>query len=232
MREVYVESGVGAGFDDGAVIWHFDPDLWGHVAQGRSVDAALRTWFDEHGPYRVVEAIEDDEQAFARDLVPAAGDEVARTLAILRTQRERSLALLGSLSPSLLDRDDPAREMPHWARWRTIRQTLWHICDTESRYYLPQLGLPNREAADDLRDELRVSHDHVVRALADLPRDLVRRSGGEAWTSTKLLRRLAWHERGELDAVDALLCAWTNRATALTESRPQTSARLFDQVDD
>ncbi|HMS36705.1 MAG TPA: hypothetical protein PKA93_06050, partial [Arachnia sp.] len=113
MREVYVESGVGAGFDDGAVIWHFDPDLWGHVAQGRSVDAALRTWFDEHGPYRVVEAIEDDEQAFARDLVPAAGDEVARTLAILRTQRERSLALLGSLSPSLLDRDDPAREMPH-----------------------------------------------------------------------------------------------------------------------
>ena len=26
------------------------------------------------------------------------------------------------------------------------------------------------------------------------------RTDGEVWTSTKLLRRLAWHERGELDA--------------------------------
>lgn len=215
MREVYVESGVGAAFDDGAVVWSFDADLWGRCAQGRSVGEALAAWADEHGPCRVVETIEGDEQAFARDLLPAAKDDVARTLAILRIQRERSLALLGVLSPSLLDRDDPAREMPPWARWRTIRQTLWHICDTESRYYLPQLGLPHREPAEDLRDELRASHDHVVRALADLPRDLVR-SGGEAWTSTKLLRRLAWHERGELDAVGALLDAWTNRGSRPT----------------
>lgn len=32
----------------------------------------------------------------------------------------------------------------------------------------------------------------------------------------KLLRRLAWHERGELDAVGALLDAWTNRGSRPT----------------
>ena len=61
MREVYVESGVGAAFDDGAVVWSFDADLWGRCAQGRSVGEALAAWADEHGPCRVVETIEGDD---------------------------------------------------------------------------------------------------------------------------------------------------------------------------
>jgi hypothetical protein len=31
-----------------------------------------------------------------------------------------------------------------------------------------------------------------------------RREGGQVWTSTKLLRRLAWHEREELVVMEAL----------------------------
>jgi hypothetical protein len=37
-----------------------------------------------------------------------------------------------------------------------------------------------------------------------MPPDLVRCEAGETWTSVKLLRRLAWHERGELVAMQDL----------------------------
>jgi len=89
-----------------------------------------------------------------------------------------------------------------------VRQTLWHLCDTESRYYLPQLALPALPRSDDLRDELETSNRHVQQTIANMPRDRVVRADGEVWTSVKLLRRLAWHERGELDAVEALLARW------------------------
>lgn len=51
--------------------------------------------------------------------------------------------------------------MPTWARWRTIRDNLWHIADTESRYYLPSLDLPSKEREPDLETELRASATHV-----------------------------------------------------------------------
>jgi hypothetical protein len=38
-----------------------------------------------------------------------------------------------------------------------------------------------------------------------MPRDLAYQSDGEVWTTVKLLRRLAWHERGELEAIKSLL---------------------------
>ena len=112
--------------------------------------------------------------------------------------------------------------MPSWARWHTIRQTLWHLCDTESRYYLPSTGLPTRDPAADLRSELRQSHRHVIGVLTSMPPDLVHREDGEVWTSTKLLRRLAWHERGELDAVDDLLTRWRSQDPSLSPSMHRT----------
>jgi hypothetical protein len=74
----------------------------------------------------------------------------------------------------------------------------WHVADTESRYYLPALGLPTRPREADLLEELRRSGAHVRAAVTAAAPALVRRSRGEVWTTTKLLRRLAWHERGEL----------------------------------
>jgi hypothetical protein len=74
----------------------------------------------------------------------------------------------------------------------------WHVADTESRYYLPRLGLPSRPRDADLPVELQRSAAHVHKAVSRVPPALLRRSDGEVWTTTKLLRRLAWHERGEL----------------------------------
>lgn len=205
MRTVYVEDGVGMAHSAGAAVWSFDSDLWGICTQGKSPEEALAAWRDSFGAYRIAEGIHGDEQAFRRDLEPASEVERRTTEQILKFQRLRALDLLGSLSAAALDCDDPGRAMPSWAWWRTARQTLWHLCDTESRYYLPQLGLPSRERQADLREELLVSHEHVGRHLESLPPSRIVRVDGEVWTSVKLLRRLAWHERGELDAITQLV---------------------------
>lgn len=207
-RQVFVESGVGMAFEAGAAVWSFDADLWGDLHQGADAAAALAGFATAHGDFVVMEAIVGDERAFARDLVPATDAELRRTQRILDAQRHRALRLLGELPPLLLDRDDPDRRLPPWATWRTARATLQHIADTESRYYLPQCGLASRPSSPNLRDELIASHRHVQQALLTAPRDLMVEQGGELWTTTKLLRRLAWHERGELDAVDALVATW------------------------
>lgn len=207
-REVFLETGVGMALDDAAAVWSFDLDLWGRCVQARSGDGAISTFIVAFGPAQLVETVHGNEQAFARDLQPLLDDELDATLAILTEQRERAILLLTSLPDKVLDHDDPARELPSYARWRTIRQMLWHIADTESRYYLPSLGLPAKPRAIDLLTELGDSTHHVRSTITMMPRDAVIRDRGEMWTATKVARRLAWHERGELDAIDDLLAHW------------------------
>lgn len=208
MREIWVETGVGMAFTAGAAAWSFDLDLWGTCTQGRDPQEAVAAFQRDHGPAGVIQQIDGDEQAFERDHTPASDAELTSTLEILTAQRERTLSVVVDLPDALLDRDDPSRLMPHWARWHTIRETIWHIADTESRYYLPQLGLPTRGREVDLEVELRASAAHVRTVLTQMPRDLVV-TGDELWTSTKLLRRLAWHEAGELDAIRVLQTTWS-----------------------
>ena len=89
---------------------------------------------------------------------------------------------------------------------------------TESLYYLPNIGVPPAPPFDQLRspfpvpntDELirtlQESHRHVTNAIHRLSPDVVRRSAGAGtWTSRKVLRRLAWHERDETRVVRRLL---------------------------
>lgn len=211
MRRLHVETSANMATSGGAAVWSFYPDLWGVCEQAPSAWEAIELWKSRHGPAAVAEYLPGDERAFRRDREPVTDTELDRTLTILADARERSIAILDTLPDGLLDLDDPARKLPEWARWRTIRQTLWHITDTESRYYLPQSGLPAKDRLDGLADELRESARHVRSALLAMPRDIVHRSGDEVWTSTKLLRRLAWHERGELDAIDGLLARWRTR---------------------
>jgi hypothetical protein len=45
----------------------------------------------------------------------------------------------------------------------------------------------------------------VLATVAALPPDLMVRDRGEEWTTVKLLRRLAWHERSELRVMRRLL---------------------------
>lgn len=202
---VYLEDGVGMAYERGAAAWSFALGRWGWCAQGRTPADALAAVADEVGDFEVAERIHGDEQAFARDLEPATEAEVWATLQTLTAARRDLLALLDGVSDAVLDWDDPARELPGWASWRTLRQMARHIADTESRSYLPALGLPGRPRVPDLKAELAASAAHVRATVLAMPRDAVRQADGERWTSVKLLRRLAWHERGEVAAMAALV---------------------------
>jgi hypothetical protein len=204
----YVESGVGMAFDAGAAAWTFGLDHWGVCGQGRDEESAivaLRRALATDRQLTVAERIRGDERAFERDREAATEQERQVTLRILGEQRPQTLQLLGSCPPEVLDFDDLTRQLPAFAKWRTLRQMLWHIADTESRYYLPGLNLPQREAAADLVTELRMSAEHVQTVLTSMPLNTVVEGDGQVWTSRKLLRRLAWHERSELVAMRAML---------------------------
>ena len=106
MLQAYVEFGVGAHVDDAVVAWVFDLDLWGVCGQGTTeasaLDALARAAADVRGvvPMRVVERIHGDEQAFARDHLPAADSERARTLEVLAEARRETLALIAACPDS------------------------------------------------------------------------------------------------------------------------------------
>lgn len=218
-RQVFVETGAALAFDDGAAAWSFDLDLWGRCVQSTTSSQALREFRSRYGTARVAETIHGDEQAFVRDLQPLRDAELEATLSIHAAQRARAVMLASSLPAAALDHVDEARALPSFARWRTIRQMLWHVADTESRYYLPSLGLSSRPRAGDLLAELATSAQHVRTALVTMPRDVVTRRRGEVWTATKMARRLAWHERGELDAIEDLLLQWNIEGPAYQGGR-------------
>ena len=144
--DIYVESGVGAHIDNAAVAWLFAPDYWGRCGQGYDEASAL------------LRSQRSSASACQRDREPATATEVTRTLEILHHVRGQTLELIASASMAELDWDDPEKVLPSWARWRTLRQMAWHIADTESRYYLPQLGLPALPRGTDLLDELQRSY--------------------------------------------------------------------------
>lgn len=215
MVPVFVEAGVDMATTGGVAAWSFDLPTWGRCGQGATEAEALEDLGaqcdhagEPHTDVEVVERIEGDEQAFDRDHRPPRPEEIEATLSILEAVRPRTIGLVAEASEERLDHDDPARTLPEWASWRTARQMAWHIADTESRYYLPSVGLPSRPRAGDLVTELRESHLHVCRVLAGLTAEpIVVRQEGEAWTTVKLLRRLAWHERSELAVLQRLLLA-------------------------
>lgn len=205
---VYVENGIGMADTLESAAWVFDLGRWGQCGQGGSEAAALGDLRHAlSGPVETVvtERMEGDEGAFARDCMPCTDRERQATVAILREIRPQTIALLRSCSDAQLDFDDPLRVLPSWASWRTLRQMGWHVADTESRYYLPNLDLGYRERAADLFEELELSAEHVQRVVEVMPADLVVEGTRGTWTSTKVLRRLTWHERGELVAMRAML---------------------------
>jgi hypothetical protein len=210
-RGVYVEHGTSMAYDTGVVAWTFDVNNWGRCGQGEDERTALTELATgigvDPGELTVVERIHGDEMAFARDHTPVTPAERAATLATVMDARVGTRALLDACracESELLDFDNPVRVLPSWARWRTLRAMFWHVADTECRYYFPGLGLPYRPRAADLDTELEACAAHVRATVAGIPDDLVHHHRGEEWTSTKVLRRLAWHERGELVAIREL----------------------------
>jgi hypothetical protein len=202
MVAAYVEVGVAMATDSGVAAWSYEPELWGRCGQGPDEPSALAALTG--GPVLVAERVVGDERAFTPDLLPATPRQRTATLEILARARAETIALVAGAPDAVLDRDDPRRVLPSFASWRTLRQMAWHLADTESRYYLPSLGLPGRARLPDLLDELAASAEHVRRAVAAAPPDLIRCEAGAVWTTTKLLRRLAWHEPAELHPMHTL----------------------------
>ena len=203
-----METGVGGHIDDAVQAWVFEPSCWGRCGQGdneASAVEALNRQMETHTSTATIrERIHGDELAFSRDLEPARSVERERTKAVLRAARRRTIEVLGSCTQQQLDWDDTDRVLPDWATWRTLRGLAWHIVDTEQRYYLARVGYGRQRGSDDLFEELDRSVDSTQSAIDELPSDLVVESGTEVWTTTKVLRRLAWHERAEVNAVEAL----------------------------
>lgn len=218
--DLFVETGVDGHTDDAVQAWTFDIRTWGLCGQGVSVEEAIedlttsgwdamRAFLDRHetpGPsppedVHVAERIHGDEQAFRRDLRAATDAELERTLQIHGWARADLIHFVHSTTEDELDWQDPERQLPDWATWQTLRDMTWHILDCESRYYLPRLGVEPLRRSADLATELDRSARQVRRTLPRLARDVCTRFGGEVWTTTKVLRRLAWHERSELDAM-------------------------------
>jgi hypothetical protein len=212
--DAYVEHGTGMAYERGVVAWTFDVKSWGWCGQGRDESSALADLAGAVGvdPDKliVVERIYGDEPTFARDHVPATDTERSATLSAVTAARAGTRALLAACRTAgseVLEFDNPARVLPSWAGWRTLSAMFWHVADTECRYYFPGLGLPSRPRADDLDTELDDCSAYVHATVRDMPGDLVHRHRDEEWTSTKVLRRLAWHERGELRAMRDLAMA-------------------------
>lgn len=222
-QTIYIESRVGGHIDQATQAWTLRLTHWGLCGQGADEEEALRTltttaldayrgFLSRHGEtclplgqVEVTERIHGDELAFEEDRRPASDQELDRTLQILAWVRSDLLELLGSAADAELDWDDSKRQMPSWATWRTARLMAKHIADTESCYYLAALGVVPPPKPEDLVEWLERSGRHVRSTLAVLPRDLVVDNDEEVWTTRKVLRRLAWHERGEIDAMQTLL---------------------------
>lgn len=210
----YLDVRAGMAEDGWSAAWTFDLAHWGTCGQGPDDDAALADLAARcgtaAGALDVVERVDraetGDETVFDRDRAPASEAERAATLAVLRGARARTLELVRAAPPAVLAYRDPDRTLPAYASWHTVGQLAMHVADTESRYYLPLLGLPVRDRADDLVTELEESGAHVLREVARMAPDLATTSARHgSWTSVKVLRRLAWHERGELDVLARLV---------------------------
>lgn len=212
----YLDQRAGMADDGWSAAWTFDVEHWGTCGQGPDDDAALTDLAARCGldagaaALEVVERVDrarsGDETVFHRDRLPASEAERAATLAILERARARTLELVRGAPPGVLSYRDPDRALPPYAWWHTVGQLALHIADTESRYYLPLLGLPTRERAGDLVTELEESGAHVRRVVSQMAPDLASASDAHgSWTSVKVLRRLAWHERGELDVLARLV---------------------------
>ena len=184
-----------------SAVWSFELRVWGECTQAATESDAVNLFAARVGlslqEIEVSERITGPEAVFAEDLRPANDAQIDRTLTILAGQRRATLALLASAPGSLLDVEDPTARQPVWMTWRTPRQIIRHIVDTESRAYPRWCGLPQLEPVDDLEEELVRSARHIRDVIESMPRTFTTTHRGEAWTPVKLLRRLAWHERVE-----------------------------------
>jgi hypothetical protein len=156
---------------------------------------------DSSGGTEVVERVRGDEVLFGPDREPCSTAEIDLAIELLSASRSDLLATVSSLPQAALDWDPPYRAFADWASWRTIRQILVHIANTETHYYLRSIGYePRRRPATPKggwEEPLRQHRDETVLFLRKLRHDPDRARvslGEEQWSVRKVVRRLVRHE--------------------------------------
>ena len=169
-----------------------------------------------HVQVEVVERVTGNEILFSPDYQAANSSLIAETIALLGATRSDLLERIRGTPDQVLDWYPPYRRFPSWARWHTIRQILAHIANTETHYYLPNIGIwPELSPATDegsWQEYLAPHRDatlqalHALRASLDLARVHFLDDG--AWSVRKVLRRLVWHERLHTKSVQRIIKAY------------------------
>jgi predicted RNase H-like HicB family nuclease len=196
------------------------PDFQGFATHALSEEAVLLRlpakveeylhWLQSHGlpqpphpkSYRITERVTGDEIFFSEDRDPATDQEIATALRLLECSRSDLLVTLRQTPGPAYDWDPPYQDFAPWADWRTIRQILAHISNTETHYYLPAIGhrptVPLATPADDWQHHLSVHRLEVAQFLEAirLSNDRVRLRDvrDDQWSLRKVLRRLVRHE--------------------------------------
>ena len=173
----------------------------------------------EHAQAEVDERVTGNEILFSPDYHAATPLFVEETISLLHATRAELLEAINGLPDQVLDWEPPYRRFPSWARWRTTRQILAHTANTETHYYLPNIGIrPNilpatesepwqayltrhREATLEALRTLKTSHDLVRVHFYD----------DGAWSVRKALRRLVWHERLHTKSIRRIIKAYAQR---------------------
>ena len=150
----------------------------------------------------VVERVSGNEVLFSADKGAVSPEQVDLTAQLLAASRSDLLDTVGKLPEAVLDWDPPYRSFLPWATWRTVRQILAHVANTETHYYLAWIGFVSRTspapADGDWREFLGEHRSETLsrlRELRDSPdRRRVINRDGEEWSAAKVLRRLVRHE--------------------------------------
>lgn len=186
----------------------------------RKLDAHLRWMADHELPsepvdvrrVEVVEQVSGHEPLFGHDREPATVEEIDLAIALLRASHHDLIELLDDMPGGFLNREPPYRQFAHWADWRTVSETLAHLANAESHYYLAMIGCEPQGAMvtshENWRDYLPTVRRHTVEHLGQLRsaadrarvRTLLRRSrraadgAVEEWSVRKALRRVIRHD--------------------------------------
>jgi hypothetical protein len=150
----------------------------------------------------VVERISGDEVMFAADNGEVLPDLIDLAVRLLGASRSDLLATVGQLPEAALDWNPPYRSFASWATWRTVRQVLAHVANTETHYYLAKIGYaPRCAAAREDGDWRTFLGEHRAETLgrlhelqASVDRCRISRSQDDEWSVAKVLRRLVRHE--------------------------------------
>ncbi|MEX2323352.1 MAG: DinB family protein [Acidimicrobiia bacterium] len=184
-----------------------------------------RAWMKTHrladpGPetaVEVVDAIKGDEVLFTPDREPSTVGELDLAVQLLEASRRDLLATLQGLPAKVLDWDPSYKRFLPWARWRTIRQVVAHLANTETHYYLAAVGFRPPSAPMSMESDWQAVLAHRrAEALAFLDglreaSDLARIDDAAGWSVRKVLRRLIWHERLHTKSIRRIVAEYSYR---------------------